>query len=762
MSKGNNVIIEKIENKLDKYLDGYFELYKSTSPKVINNKNYAIYQYSLNPQVKNKIEKYPSPQDYFFGVFLSLMMRYTQNEMLTGICLQNFNKDSSVFIASTLCDNELTFNDLIKLIVKEKMVFTFEQELLNSVLEKTSDYTNCLFEYTNSLDFQINIDQNNIKTDICFQIVNINEKIVLNIIYNKNAYSEEHIRRMALHYDQLSSCVMEDSDILICKAHYISKDEKETLVDIWNQTDFKFPKERCIHQLFEQRVLEDSNAIAVYYENKTMTREMLNKRANQLAHQLVQSGVKTGDIVALYSNKSINFVIGIMGILKAGCAYLPIDASYPQSRIEYILANSKVSVVVTAVDPGDNYTMMTNIKIVKINSEDEELLDYPVDSPNINVSPRDPCYLIYTSGSTGQPKGVLLNHEGRVSNFHDFNSRFSITNKDKVLAISSVSFDMSAYDVLGSMMAGSSIVLPDPLLEKQPFHWLDLIQKYNVTIWHSVPVLLDLFCKCAQHRKLMRADSIRVVLLGGDWIPLSLPDNFRLINNQSTMISLGGATEVSMDSIIYQIEQVNPDWKRIPYGKPMYNQKAYVLDRNRQLMPIGFPGELYLGGVGVGDGYYLNPEATMERFFDNPWADDPKQRIYKTGDLAYFKPDGNLILLGRMDFQVKINGARIELGEIEHCLSNCEGINRVVATAPKVGTSRKIVVHAEYKSKRSIPKETELIDHLIKWLPKSHVPAHIILTSAIPITPNGKIDRKAIEKLTDDYINNSKKTIKMR
>jgi amino acid adenylation domain-containing protein len=755
VSEGNSAIIERLGYKLDKSLDGCFELYKNVSTQS-NCKRYATYRHILSLQFKNEISKYSNPPEIFFGVFLCLMMRYTQNEMLTGICLQNFTNNSSVLITTMPYDDKLTFNGVMKLISGEEAALLYEHKWLDAVLLKTASYTNCLFVYTNSLDSSVNVDQRNIQTDMCFQIVVSDEKTILNIIHNENAYDKALICRMALHYDQLLSCVLADSETPICKATYLSAAEEKLLVDVWNQTDYQFPRGYCIHQLFEQRVMEAPDVIAVYYEGKTMSRGILNKRANQLAHYLLRLGVNTGDIIALYSNKSISFVIGIMGILKAGCAYLPIDASYPQTRVEYILVNSKVSVAVTTIDLGSNPAMMSGLTVVKIDSEGDELAGYPDDNPEISVGPHDPCYLIYTSGSTGQPKGVLLNHEGRVNNFYDFNSRFSITSKDKVLVVSSVSFDMSAYDILGSMIIGSSIVLPDPLLEKQPFHWLDLIQKYGVTIWHSVPVLLDLLCKCCQHRETLRVDSIRLVLLGGDWIPLSLPDNFRLINNQAVLVSLGGATEVSMDSTIYPIEYVNPDWKSIPYGKPMHNQKAYVLDKNRQLLPIGFPGELYLGGVGVGDGYYLNPDATKERFFENPWIDDPKQRIYKTGDLALFEPDGTLILLGRIDFQVKINGTRIELGEIEQCLLNYDGINRVVAVAPKVGSNRKIVVHVEYKSEQRIPKDSELVEYLTKLLPKSHIPAHIILTSAIPITPNGKIDRKTLEKQTDNYLNHSK------
>lgn len=755
VNEDNSTIIERIGHKLDQCLDGYFELYKNVSIKSTS-KRYITYRHILSLQSENKFSQYPNLSKCFWGTFLCLMIRYTQNEMLTGISLQNITDNSSVQVVTIPYDDQLTFNDVIKLVSREETAFQFEQKWLKNILLKTASYTNCLFAYTDSLNSNYNIDHSNIQTEICFQVAVSNAKTVLNITYNANAYDKNIVYRMALHYEQLLSCLLTNPDMPICKAVYIDSAEETLLTDEWNQTNYPFPREYCVHQLFEQRVSESPDDIAVYYENKTMTRGTLNKYSNQLAHHLLQLGVTTGDIIALYSNKSINFVIGIIGILKAGCAYLPIDVSYPQSRVEYILTNSKVSIVVTMTDLGSTPAMMPDLTVLKIDSEGHELAAYPDDNPEISVKPHDPCYLIYTSGSTGQPKGVLLNHEGRVNNFYDYNSRFSVTSKDKVLAVSSVSFDMSAYDILGSMMAGSSVVLPDPLLEKQPFHWLDLIQKYSVTIWHSVPALLDLLCKCCQHRKELRADSIRLVLLGGDWIPLSLPDNFRSINDKAKLISLGGATEVSMDSTIYSIESVDSNWKSIPYGKPMRNQKAYILDKNRQLMPIGFPGELYLGGIGVGDGYYLNPKATMERFFENPWVDDPKQKIYKTGDLALFESDGTLILLGRMDFQVKINGTRIELGEIEQCLLNYEGVNRVVAVAPKVGSSRKIVAHVEYKLGLKIQKESELVKYLTNLLPKSHIPAHIISTNAIPITPNGKIDRKALEKLTDDFFTNLK------
>lgn len=741
-----------LEEKLNEYSDGYFELYKNISADNKSEKRYVIHKHMFVQSNTKDLNNYSNPSEIYFGIFLCLMMRYTQNERITGISLNALRDYSYVHVLEITNNNTLTFKNVIDSISKDKWFARFESQRLNTVLQTLKKISNCLFICTDSEELDADIFRDSMLPDICFHIIVNAEKNILNIVYNETLYDKNRVSFMAQHYDNLLSCALHDPAMLIYKANYLSVLEEKKLVDVWNQTDYPFPSEYCIHQLFEKRVKEDPNAIAVYYEGKTMSRRLLNELSNQLAHMLIQLGVKTGDIIALYSNKSIDFVIGIIGILKAGGAYLPIDASYPQSRVEYILENSKASFAVTTTELNVSLEIVSELTIVKLDKRKSSLMNFPVENPEVSVDPYNPCYLIYTSGSTGRPKGVLLNHRGRVNNFYDFNSRFHINSNDRVLAVSSVSFDMSAYDILGSMIAGSSVVLPNPLLEKQPFHWLELIEKYNVTIWHSVPILLELLYKCYQHRKKFSINSIRLVLMGGDWIPLPLLEEFRLINNEAKLISLGGATEVSMDSTIYQIRNIDKNWKSIPYGKPMRNQKAYVLDKNRQLMPIGFPGELYLGGIGVADGYYLNPEETKKRFFINPWSNDSTQRIYKTGDLAYYGQDGNLILLGRCDFQIKINGTRIELGEIEHCLLKFKNVNRAVAVAPKIGTNRKIIAYVEYRAKSNIPKENEIIRYISRFLPKSHIPARVIISDSIPITPNGKIDRKNLEMSAEKYL----------
>lgn len=730
--------------------DGYFEVFKNKSNED-KKREYVSYKFPIGHYGKKS--DLGDSNIILFCVFLCLMMRYTQNESLNGILIRIVNKEISIIGKNISYDNDLTFAELVKLINNANVLFNIKEDVLHDVLKRTSRYTGCLFVYTDSPEFTMNFDDNDDISELFFQVIDDHGCIEVDITYNKYVFNKDFICRMVTHYKNFLSWVLLNPETPIYKAQYLDETEKNMLLDVWNSTECPFPKGRCIHQLFEERVVESPNKVAVYYEGKQMSRATLNKYSNQLAHYLIELGVKKGDIVAIYSNKSINFIIGVLGVLKAGCAYLPIDSSYPKSRVQHIINNSKASVAIVTTNWDTICELMTGIKVINMGVDNNIFNDYPDYNPDVTMTSFEPCYLIYTSGSTGEPKGVLLNHEGRVNNFYDFNSRFSITSNDKLLAVSSISFDMTAYDVLGSLIGGSSIVLPDPLLEKQPFHWLDLINKYQVTVWHSVPVMLELICKCSHHRKNMNIESIRLILLGGDWIPLSIFNQIRLLNRNAQLVGLGGVTEVSMDSTTYTIEYVDSKWKSIPYGKPMNNQKAYILDKNMQLMPIGIPGEMYIGGIGVADGYYLNPQATKERFFQNPWIDDSKQRIYKTGDLALIQSDGNLILLGRIDFQVKINGTRIELGEIEHCLSEYEGVNKVVAIAPKVGTNRKIVLYIEYKTSHSIPNEREIISFLKRYLPKSHIPSYIMFTSELPVTPNGKIDRKMLENKMYDLLN---------
>ena len=294
----------------------------------------------------------------------------------------------------------------------------------------------------------------------------------------------------------------------------------------------------------------------------------------------------------------------------------------------------------------------------------DEIARCPDDAPETGVTAQNLAYVIFTSGSTGRPKGIALRHQGVVNNLFDLNTSFDVGIGDKVLAISALSFDMCVYEVLGTLAAGGTIVMPDPRDAKDPRHWAELVIRHGVTVWNSAPQLLEMLVDHVESQSLRERLPIRVAILGGDWVPVTLPDRLKALTDGVQVVVLGGATEASIHSIVYVVEQTDPDWRSIPYGRPMKNQRAYILDARLQPVPIGVPGELHLGGVGLARGYFDRPELTKQKFVPSPFSDDTGDRLYKTGDLARFMTDGNIELLGRMDNQVKIRGHRIELEEI--------------------------------------------------------------------------------------------------
>jgi amino acid adenylation domain-containing protein len=368
------------------------------------------------------------------------------------------------------------------------------------------------------------------------------------------------------------------------------------------------------------------------------------------------------------------------------------------------------------------------------------------------VGPADLAYVIYTSGSTGKPKGVVLDHRGRVNNFLDFNRRFAVGTGDALIALASLSFDMCAYDVFGTLAAGATIVMPRPDEMQDARAWARLMQRERVTIWHTAPAMLRMLVDHCEADPTLVPEALRLALLGGDWIPVTLPDRLRALVPEAKVVSMGGATECSMDSTLFEIEEVDPAWRSIPYGKPMANQTAYVLDEERQPVPVLVPGELYLGGIGVGKGYFRRPELTAERFLPDPFAREPGARMYRTGDLARWLEDGNLELLGRVDNQVKIRGYRIELGEIEARLRAHPAVREgvVVARADASGEKRLVAYYVpRAASEMAEPRFAHLLSADLRKtiaadLPHYMVPQLYMRLAELPLSPNGKVDRKRL------------------
>ncbi|AFZ33305.1 non-ribosomal peptide synthetase (plasmid) [Gloeocapsa sp. PCC 7428] len=469
--------------------------------------------------------------------------------------------------------------------------------------------------------------------------------------------------------------------------------------------------ESPLHTLFFAQVTQNPHKQAVVTSTLNLTYQQLSDRVYNLAAKLQQLGVEPNQLVAVVMDKGWEQVVAVLGILTAGAAYVPIDP-HPCDRALQLLQQAQVKYVVTQpwLDSAFADVDVTRICVgaVEVFSPlnpplvgDLERLGSPRPlslSPNSGgedkektfvhgargANPTDLAYVIYTSGSTGVPKGVAIDHQGAVNTILDINQRFGVTEQDWVLGLSSLTFDLSVYDIFGTLAAGATLMIPDADLAKDPAHWAELMQRYPITIWNSVPALMQLLI----HSQPKTTNNLRLVLLSGDWIPLNLPQQIWLSFERAEIISLGGATEASIWSIFYPIQFVDPDWKSIPYGYPLTNQQIYVLNQTRDRCPTWVTGELYIGGVGLAKGYWGDREKTDESFITHPQTGE---RLYKTGDLGRYLPNGAIEFLGRADFQVKINGYRIELGEIEASLAQHPAIQAAVVTA--VGEPQRLVAY---------------------------------------------------------------------
>ncbi|HEY3570592.1 MAG TPA: amino acid adenylation domain-containing protein, partial [Thermoanaerobaculia bacterium] len=440
-----------------------------------------------------------------------------------------------------------------------------------------------------------------------------------------------------------------------------------------NRTEGPVPDE-LLHARFSRQAASQPGRPAVIAPSRTLTYGELDRRSNQLAWRLRELGVQPNQLVAVVMEKGWEQVVAVLAVLKAGGAYLPIDSGLPEKRLWHLLERGEVRVGLTQPSAAETVAWPSGVEPIVVEGEP------PADLPEAPLAPvqrpEDLAYVIYTSGSTGQPKGVVIDHRGAINTVLDVNERFAVGPDDRVLALSALNFDLSVWDIFGLLAAGGAVVFPNPGDLRDPGAWAELIERQGVTVWNTVPALLEMLVEGAPAEA--RLGSLRLALLSGDWIPVTLPDRFRARAEGARVIGMGGATEASIWSILYPIEEVDPAWPSIPYGRAMRNQTFHVLDHALDPRPLGVPGDLYIGGIGLALGYWRDAEKTAARFVRHPRTGE---RLYRTGDLGRFLPDGNIEFLGREDFQVKIRGHRIELGEIEAALCQVEDVRSAVVTA---------------------------------------------------------------------------------
>ena len=459
--------------------------------------------------------------------------------------------------------------------------------------------------------------------------------------------------------------------------------------DAVNATTATVP-ESLLHQLFFARGAADGRRIAVISKRRTMTYAELLAQASRIGRRLRKQGARPNTLIAVVMEKGWEQIAGVLGVLASGAAYVPIDPDLPEERRFRLFADAEAAIVLTQTWVDRRLAWPSGMTRFCVDDEatwsgEDATPPEPVQRPD------DLAYVIYTSGSTGMPKGVMIDHRGAVNTVLDINRRFGISADDRVLALSALSFDLSVYDIFGLLAAGGAIVLPDSQSNKDAASWARLLTEHEVTIWNSVPALLQMLTEFVSGRRENHRDRLRLALLSGDWIPVSLPGKMASQWPSARLISLGGATEASIWSICYPIATVAAEWSSIPYGKPLVNQTFHVLNSALEPCPVWVPGQLYIGGVGLAKGYWRDEERTRARFIVHP---ETGQRLYKTGDLGRYLPDGNIEFLGREDFQVKVNGYRIELGEIEASLLQHPSVREaIVTTAGGAGEAKQLVAY---------------------------------------------------------------------
>jgi len=509
----------------------------------------------------------------------------------------------------------------------------------------------------------------------------------------------------------------------------------------WNRTQVSYPANERLHQLASRQAAITPSSVALKLGEVTLTYRELEQKANQLARRLRDLGVGPNTLVGVSVFRSIEMVVALLGILKAGGAYVPVDPEYPAQRIAFMLADSGVRLLLTQ-EQVKRALPPTTARLICLDSDWPSIASYDPLPPEDHTTSANLAYMIYTSGSTGKPKGALNSHRGICNRLRWMQDQYGLTPADTVLQKTPFSFDVSVWEFFWPLLAGARLVIARPGGHQEPDYLVKLINDENVTVVHFVPSMLRAFLA---EPSAVTCTTLHHVICSGEALTHDLQEKF-FASLPCNLHNLYGPTEAAVD-VTHWTCQRGSRTPVVPIGRPVANTQMYVLNDQLQPVPTGAEGELYIGGVQVGLGYHNRPELTAEKFIHDPFSDDPTARLYRTGDLARWLPDGNIDYLGRVDFQIKLRGLRIELGEIESVLAQYPAVRQAVVTAQELNDGEKRLVAYLELSGSVIPTVKELREHLQNKLPEYMVPSAFVPLDKIPLTANGKVDRKALPAL---------------
>jgi len=738
--------------------------------------------FSINEEITSKL--YALNKHFDTTLFMTLLScfsvllhRYTQQDnIVIGTPVANRNRSEVEnligFFVNTLAfkqdfSNNPSFDSLL-LETKRKILDSYEYQDLP--FEKIVDALKIPRDSSRSPLFQVMfVLQNNEKSkldldgvvvkeellrndtakfDLLFNVVEDSGKLNASFEYASDLFSMEYIEKMIQNFQILLAAITENTNEKVSLYPLLSKQEQSEQLHKNNLIANQYNKVQTIHQLFQKQVQKTPNNIAVKYKSTVLSYNELNKKANQLAHYLLKKGVKSEDLIALSVENSLEMVIGLLAVLKSGGAYVPIDPHYPSDRIQYMLENSKAKIVLTQKKIEKNLPSVV-AEVICIDDFEENL--FSQENPYVQMHSKNLMYVIYTSGSTGRPKGVMVEHVGIHNLLNWYTEKFNINENSSTVLVSSLSFDLTQKNIFSLLITGGRLILPRNN-DFNPDHILDLLSTNQCDFLNCAPSAFYAILK-ASNNNFSTLQYLKYVFLGGESINLEYILKW-LEQVNTTLVNTYGPTECSDVVSYYEMRKKDNELTSIPIGKPVDNTQLYILDKNHKLLPNGSPGELYISGDGISRGYLGQEDLTHEKFLDNPFYSE--QKMYKTGDLVKWLKDGNLEYIGRIDDQVKIHGFRIELAEIQQQTLAIDLIKECIVLAKEDSSGNKSLV-SYIVTHDNLPVDLMNIKvELSKYLPTYMVPNNIIVLEKMPLTPNAKIDKKALEKIDVKFQSSTK------
>lgn len=685
----------------------------------------------------------------FFVNILPIYAHYAGQETF-----QAFLRRIADTLESALAHRDLPFQRMIQDVDRDTLSAlsqnTFSWQNYNNLGERDTPLVTAFEDvgdiwHVGDMEWElVRLPQQRDETDIQIQLINLPDNQYGALQYSSDLFDRSTIERWVGHFLQLLQGIVADPETPMAELSSMTEMERNRILLEWNDTTMSYPQDKCVHELFQEQAANTPDAVAVIFEKEEISYGELNARANRLAHRLRALGVGQEVLVGLFVERSVSMIVGLLAILKAGGAYAPLDPEYPADRLAFMAEDAGLAVLLCHAATRDRAPECA--RILDMDAEAAAIAEGSPENPGLVAEPDNLAYVIYTSGSSGKPKGVMVEHRGLANLAWAQIQAFRITPEDRVLQFSSLNFDASLEQIFSALLGGAGLVLRGNGIWTVE-ECLQKVRRNNITIAEFPSVYLHQFLEFYRKNSPSAARfPIKRLVTGGEALGMATVKLCRELG--IPLVNTYGPTEATITASNFHL----PDNREIagsiaPIGRPIANTRPYIPDNQMRPLPIGIPGELHIGGAGVARGYLGHPDLTAERFIPDPFSNDPDARLYRTGDLCRWLPDGNIAYLGRMDTQVKIRGFRIECGEVENALLADDSVREAVVDARGEGMDKQLVawiVAADGYAALQIGLRAYLRAMLREHLPDWMLPSVFLFMDALPLTPSGKIDRRAL------------------